>query len=56
MYINRDHLVDYTVFKKSLTEKHLAYAMKKQWQRTMRMFHGKAWRKYYNFPEVLKDK
>lgn len=46
-------LPDYSVFKTSKEEKAKAYTIKKRWERTMRMFYGKQWKKYNNYPSTL---
>ena len=51
--VNKEHLVDFTVFKTTKEEKAKAHTVKKQWKATMKLFYGDNWRKYNNFPETL---
>lgn len=47
--------VDFRVFKKTPEEKAKTYTAKKTWERTMKMFYGKNWRKHNNYPFTLAD-
>lgn len=47
--------VDYSVFRKTKEEKKEVRKIQQEWKSTMKMFYGKDWKKYNNFPEELKD-
>lgn len=53
--LNESFLVDASVFKKTAEEKREAKEVKNEWKRTMKMFYGKDWKKYNNFPEELNN-
>lgn len=50
-----DYVADFRVFKKTKEEKAKTYTVKKNWERTMKLFYGKNWRKHNNYPFTLVD-
>lgn len=52
---NKEHLVDFTTFKKTPGEKLIAKEVKRAWKRDMKVFHGDKWKKHSNYPTILKD-
>lgn len=50
---NKEFLADFSVFKKTKEEKAKAQTVKKNWERTMKLFFGKDWRKHNNYPFTL---
>jgi hypothetical protein len=50
-----DYIADQRVFKKTKEEKAKLHTVKKNWERTMKLFYGKNWRKHNNYPFTLVD-
>lgn len=53
----KENLVDFRVFKKTKEQKAEAQTVKKNWERTMKLFYGPNWKKEKrnNYPFTLLD-